>query len=289
MKTCTSISGGKTSAYLAANYPTNFNVFSLVRTSDKSCIFPDKKLRQFVSDKIGKEFIGTLESDKIIYTIIELEQFIGSNIDWVSGETFDEVNKRGNKTYVPNATMRFCTIEMKLKPIFQWWQNNCLIQENEPIEMRIGFRANEMRRAKNMLDRVNKDGLLEMKGIIGKHSNGNNKWKNFAWQKPYFPLIDDNIYKDNIEEFWKDKPVTFAKFNNCVGCFHRNPIMLKHMSNIEPTKFEWFVEQEKKSLKDYTGRSWLMGRTYEQVKNYKTQLDLFDEDFDECDSGHCGL
>ena len=289
MKTCTSISGGQTSAYLAANYPTNFNVFSLVRTSDKSCIFPDKKLRQFVSDKIGKEFIGTLESDEIIYTIIELEQFIGSNIDWVSGATFDEVNKRGDKTYVPNVTMRFCTIEMKLKPIFQWWQNNCLIQENEPIEMRIGFRANEMRRAKNMYDRVNEDGLLEMKGIIGKHSNGNNKWKNFAWQKPSFPLIDNNIYKDKIVEFWKDKPVTFAKFNNCVGCFHRNPIMLKHMSDIQPTKFQWFVEQEKKSLVDYTGRSWLMGATYEQIKNHKSQLDLFDEDFEDCDSGHCGL
>ena len=46
MKTVNSISGGKTSAYIAANYPADYNVFSLVRTKDKSCLFPDKKIRQ---------------------------------------------------------------------------------------------------------------------------------------------------------------------------------------------------------------------------------------------------
>jgi hypothetical protein len=85
-----SISGGKTSAYIAANYPAHFNLFSLVRTDDKKCLFPDAKIRQIVSDKIGKEFIGTLEEDTIIYTMLDLEQFIGSKITWVSGITFDE-------------------------------------------------------------------------------------------------------------------------------------------------------------------------------------------------------
>ena len=58
MKTVTSVSGGKTSAYLAANYPTDYNVFALVTTSDKTCLYPDKKLRQVVGDRIGREFIG---------------------------------------------------------------------------------------------------------------------------------------------------------------------------------------------------------------------------------------
>ncbi len=67
MTTVNSISGGKTSSFIAANYPANFNIFSLVRTNDKKVIFPDEKVRQLVSDKIGKEFIGTLEEDDIIY------------------------------------------------------------------------------------------------------------------------------------------------------------------------------------------------------------------------------
>ena len=77
MKTVNSVSGGKTSAFIAANYPADYNVFSLVRTNNKECIYPDKKLRQIVSDKIGVEFIGTLEQDNIVIIMLDLEQFIG--------------------------------------------------------------------------------------------------------------------------------------------------------------------------------------------------------------------
>ena len=87
MKTVNSLSGGKTSSYIAANYPADYNVFSLVRTDDKRCMFPDNKIRQQVSDRLGTEFIGTLEDDTIIYTMLDLEQYIGQKIDWVTGKT----------------------------------------------------------------------------------------------------------------------------------------------------------------------------------------------------------
>jgi len=284
MKTCTSISGGKTSAYIAANYPSDYNVFSLVRTDDKNCLFPDAKLRQVVSDKIGKEFIGTLEDDMIIYTMLDLEQFIGKQISWVSGKTFDEVIIRGDKKYLPNATIRFCTQLMKVDPIFQWWDSNF----DEPIIMRIGFRANEMRRAKSMQEKTNKDGILEYKKIIGRTKTGNrNKWGNIAWQKPEFPLIKDAIFKDKIEKYWKDKNVRFAYMNNCIGCFHRNEVLLKHMSNKHPNKFQWFIDQEKDA--GYGARTFKNGINYEQIKNSLEQINLFDEDFNDCDSGYCGL
>ena len=35
--------------------------------------------------------------------------------------------------------------------------------------------------------------------------------------------------------------------------------------------------------------TWLMGSTYQQIKDSFTQMDLFDDDFDDCDSGYCGL
>lgn len=73
MKTVNSLSGGKTSSYIAANYPADYNVFSLVRTDDVKVLFPDAKVRQIVSDRIGREFIGTLEEDTIIYTMLDLE------------------------------------------------------------------------------------------------------------------------------------------------------------------------------------------------------------------------
>ena len=91
MKTVNSLSGGKTSSYIAANYPADYDVFALVRTDDKKCMFPDKALRQQIEDRLQKPFIGTLEDDTIIYTMLDLEQYIGQKIDWVTGKTFDKV------------------------------------------------------------------------------------------------------------------------------------------------------------------------------------------------------
>jgi hypothetical protein len=284
MKTVNSISGGKTSAYIAVNYPADYNLFSLVRTSDKNCLFPDKKIRQIVSDKLGVEFIGTLEEDAIIYTMLDLEQLIGKKIDWVTGATFDEIINRNGKKYLPNVTQRFCTTEMKLKPMFEWWLKNF----NEPVEMRIGFRANEVSRAETMLLKTSENGLYTFKHIIGKTKTGNsNKWKDTEWQKPIFPLITDRIFKDTIEKFWSDKNVRFAYMNNCVGCFHRNEILLKKMSEKHPNKFNWFCDQEKET--GYATRTFKNGITYDKIRNHKLQLEIFDEDFNECDSGYCGL
>src|SRR5210317_2030897 len=158
MKTVNSLSGGKTSSYIAANHPADYNVFALVRTNDKNCIFPDKKIRQVVSDKIGQDFIGTLEMYKIIYTMLDLEQFIGSKINWVSGLSFEDVVSLPENNLLPSPLRRYCTEHLKLKPIFEWWQKEI----NEVVEMRIGFRANEQRRSNNMKKKL-VNGLLGIK------------------------------------------------------------------------------------------------------------------------------
>lgn len=277
MKTINSLSGGKTSSYIAANYPADYNIFALVRTDDKKCLFPDAKIRQIVSDKIGKEFIGTLEEDMIIYTMLDLEQFIGREITWLSDKTFEDVvKKHGN--YLPNIMSRFCTTDMKVQPIAQWCYENTEL----PIEMRIGFRANEMSRAKNMMERA-VNGIESFKFKVGE-KNGRNQWKTLPYRMVKFPLIEEGIFKDKIESYWKDKPVRFAYQNNCVGCFHRNELMLKHMSVKAEKQFNWFVDIERKN-----GCTFKSGITYEKIKNHKLQLDLFDEDFQDCDSGYCGL
>ena len=282
MRTVNSLSGGKTSSYIAANYPADYNVFSLVRTNDKKCLFPDAKLRQQVSDRLGVEFIGTLEEDAIIYTMLDLEQFIGSKIDWVTGKTFDEIILRKGKKYLPNVTQRFCTTEMKLQPLFDWWRNTI----NEVIEMRIGFRANEGSRAKTMLSKTNENGNSTFKAIVGKRKT-QNKWADIEWQKPKFPLIEDNIFKDKVEKYWQDKNVRFAYMNNCVGCFHRNPVLLKLMSDKHPNKFQWFIEAEQDT--GYNVRTFKNGISYDKIKDSLKQTELFNDDFNECDSGYCGL
>jgi hypothetical protein len=283
MQSVNSLSGGKTSSYMAVHYPADFELFSLVRTSDPACKFKDEKLRQMVSDKIGKEFIGTLEEDAIVYTMMDLEQFIGREINWISGPVFDDIIKRKNRngepyTWLPNKTQRFCTVEMKILPIFNWCRENT----NLPVEMRIGFRANEINRAISMIDKCI-NGIEKQKAIVGKRKDGKNKWQLIDYRKPKFPLIEDNILRDSVLNFWKDKPVRFAYMNNCVGCFHRNPALLKLMSEIQSNKFEWFSNQETEKARFKTGT------TYEKIKNSFKQVELFESDFNECDSGFCGL
>ena len=34
-----------------------------------------------------------------------------------------------------------------------------------------------------------------------------NKWADIEWQSQCFTLIKDNIYRDNIDKYWKDKPI----------------------------------------------------------------------------------
>ena len=281
LKTVNSLSGGKTSSYVAANYKADFNVFSLVRTDDKRCMFPDAKIRQKVSDRIGKEFIGTLEEDMIIYTMLDLEQYIGSKIDWVSGKTFDDViikTKKGTK-YLPNKVARYCTTELKTMPILHWVYDVV----KEPVIMRFGYRANEMSRAKTMLEKTDEEGFTKVKATFTKLKDGRQSWGTYRYNKPEFPLITDNIYKDNIETYWKDKPVRFAYMNNCVGCYWRSPLLLKKMSDKQPNKMQWFAEQETSKSK------WRSDIMYKDIMKWNTQTELFDEDFGDCDSGYCGI
>lgn len=280
MKTVNSISGGKTSAYIAKHYPADINIFSLVRI--ESCLWmngKDEKTRQIVSDKLGTEFIGTAEMDDIIYTILDLEQFIGQEIKWVTGVTFDELINRGSG-YLPNQKARFCTSELKIKPIFDYLNSLNIL----PVEMRIGFRPNELSRAGRVTERAGKDGIEMMRTPIGKMNNGNNKWGEVAYRKTTFPLITDNITKDVIYNYWNDKPVRFAYRNNCVGCVNRQPLMISHMATKEERKVQWFAEQERK-----TGNRFLKGVTFDEILKFHRQGSLFnDDDFNDCDSGFCG-
>lgn len=280
MKTINSLSGGKTSSYIAANYPADYNVFSLIRTNDIASKFKDEKIRKLVEDRLQASFISTAEDDTIIYTMLDLEQYIGKEITWVTGPTFEDVIKN-HGGYLPNKVARYCTTDMKTMPIAKWRYDNI----DDDVEMRFGFRANEQSRAKTMNDKLNERGMTEVKIVIGKTKTGTrNRWGVIDYCKPTFPLIEDSIFKDNVEEFWRDKPVRFAYMNNCIGCWWRGPMLLKHMADKHPEKMDWFARQEEGNKGNFKSDV-----SYREIINYNSQFTLFDEDFSECDGGYCGL
>ena len=283
MKTVNSLSGGKSSSYIAKNYPADYNVFSLVRTDDIKCIYPDKKIRQLVSDKIGAEFIGTLEQDNIIQIMLDLEQFIGKEITWLAPPTFDDViNKNLKGKVLPNQMHRQCTHYMKFKPILEWWHKTI----GETCDMRIGFRYGEEKR-KTRIDERLIDGYQWDKVVVGQSKNGRNKWQNKRWRKLSYPLIYDMVKAIDVDNFWNNNSqVRFKKgyYNNCVGCFHRNPLFLNKMAQEHKNKMQWFADQED-STKYWRDKKEL----YKDIMTFQPQFELTFDDFNECDSGYCGL
>jgi hypothetical protein len=279
MTTITSVSGGRTSAYLAANYPSDYLLFALVRIEDNDCRFPDETIRKIVEDRIQAPFIATAEDDKIIYTMLDLEQYLGKKINWVTGDTYDQMIKKEMGGHLPNIERRRCTTSLKLVPMAQWWLANI----GEPILTQIGFRANEASRANNALEKLNSEGFAEIEIPVA-HKMTKRGWnrvnKTVAWQRPIFPLIEHGIFKQDIMKYWEGKAVRFADYNNCVGCFHRTPLFLAKMYDIHPTKMDWFMKQEKKG-------TWKKDIRYDQLRKWNVQRSLSFDDLGGCASGYC--
>ena len=284
MKSINSLSGGKTSSYLAYHYPADYNLFSLVCIDDINSSNKDKKLIQQVNDKLQKycsdkpEFIATAEDDKTIKVILDLEQLIGQEIIWLRGDSFEIVNKKHGKT-VPNMAMRYCTTDMKIKPIAEWVYNN--IQNTEcgdfqPVFSNIGIRYDEEHRAKTGDDRK-----INTKIVIGKRGT-QNKWENFYWGIANYPLVNNKIHHYQIRKFWETKDIIFPEDSNCVGCFWKDVQQLRKNWHDNNSKMQWFSNQEINSKYNYKSNM-----TYEQIKKIGLQQDFFFGTGSGCQAGFC--
>jgi len=252
MITINSLSGGRTSSYLAVHYPADYNVFALVCIEDADCTPKDKNLVQMVSDKIGREFIATAEDDATLRLMFNLEQMIGREITWVAGITFDELIRK--RKALPNQQWRFCTTEMKMKPIYKWWRQNI----NKVVEMRIGFRYDESERA----DRFT------------------THWFKKQWRVGSFPLIDNKINHFTVRQWAETTNLVFPLDSNCVGCFWKQPPQLRKNWDDNPAKMQWFSGKELK-------HTWKKEMRYESIKKLPIQMDFNFGTGSGCQAGYC--
>jgi hypothetical protein len=285
MKTINSLSGGKTSSYLAYHYPADYNIFSIVCIDDKKCSPKNKKDIQYVNDKIGKygfldkygEFIATSEDDIIISTMRDLEQLLGKEIVWVRHQSLDWwINK---KKMLFNMTMRYCTTETKIIPICEFVVEQLINKKIcEKVIMNQGIRYDEIEREKTG-DSI----YYKNKIITGKTKNGNqNKWTEYDWAIANYPLISDKILNSDIIKFWQNSNIEFAKDSNCVGCFWKDVQQLRKNWDDNPEKMEWFSNQEKK-----TNHFFKPNIDYIQIKKIGLQQEFFFGTGSGCQAGFC--
>lgn len=293
MKTVNSLSGGKTSSYLAMNYPVDYNIFSLVCIDDKKCTPSDKNMIKAVNDKFEKygylekygEFIATAEDDKILKIMFDLEQMLGSEIVWVRHNSFDKLIDK--KQMLPNLSMRYCTSEMKIIPICEWVVNEVMKKEDmQPVFMNMGIRIDEENRAKKGKKREYNDKI-----IVGKTKSGKlNSWQSFFWAVANYPLINDRISHYSIQQYWKDKDIIFPDDSNCVGCFWKDAQQLRKNWEDSPEKMEWFSKQEEKDFRYKGGfkkHFFKSGISYESIKEIGVQQDFFSGTGSGCNAGFC--
>ena len=255
MKTITSVSGGRTSSYMSLNFPTQYNIFSLVRIEDYSCAPKDKKLIQYVEDKIQMPFIATAESDKTLYVLQQLEQDLGKSIIWVSGDTFEQVIKNRSNA-LPNRRMRFCTTYMKMTPIFWYCYLYLMDDIDDLVNMNIGYRFDEPNRKT--------DDLFDFAFSCNNYGNKHQNWiREFEWRNCYTPLKKHKIDNIIIKDFFINKiKYVFPKHSNCVGCFNKTEIELQEQFSLEPNKMNWFSKMEKT-----TSNRFNMNITMDEIKN----------------------
>lgn len=272
-----SVSGGKTSSYMLIKYPADYNIFSLVRSNYKSIAPKDVGITKEIQKRIPN-FIASTESDLTLKLILDLEQFSGKKITWVTADkTFEDF---ALKKVLPNSFMRICTEQLKINAIHNFIHLNILSSIDDKVEMRIGFRKDEDHRAFEW--EIQEKDFIKYP-ISSKIKTKRKNWIKLNWRVSRFPLIEDGITKLEVNNFWKDKSLTFPLISNCVGCFfHRN----------HELQLNWKIEREK--MQYFSSLEDISGRTFKKGINYKSLEDSWlIEDFEfskkPCISGFCGI
>lgn len=142
MKIVNSISGGKTSCFMAVNYPADINIFACVCINHSPAAPKDKAVLSYCLEKLNGNFIASAEHEKTLRVMMQLEQLLGKEIIWVRGKSFDQIIDEAG--CLPTWARRFCTTDMKILPIFEYTYFRF-----GKVYMQIGFRGDEPNRIKS--------------------------------------------------------------------------------------------------------------------------------------------
>ena len=275
-----SVSGGKTSAYMAVHYPADVNVFALVLIDCKKSVPRDKGLIEEVKKRVPN-FVATHEDDQTLKAVLNLEQYLGQEIKWVSSEFALEQFVRGT-TDLPgyrsaarlfDSRTRFCTIEQKIRPIANYLE----IYENDgdPVLMQIGFRADEPKRVESWNCKNDKIKIPVSCNLKTRRVSYNFR----EWRVADFPLYRDRITKSHVADFWKDK-IDFPEISNCRFCPFHTDIQLQRQAQKYPENLQWWLD-----LENLTGHTFDNGRPLIDRLNQALIPGIYNDD--DLRSCHC--
>lgn len=285
MLTVNSLSGGKTSSYIAMNYPADLNVFALCCIDDANANahyrqrYKDEKMLQRVNDKLQKycphypEFVATSEDPQILWTMFDLEQMLGKEIIWVRGMGWEQMLQF--KKAIPNMSKRFCTTIMKMQAIFELLYMHFEL----PVKMRIGYRYDEIERAERFSDTWKYSNKCEYRP---KSNTWIHRWEEIVWRVGEFSLVEDKITHYQVKEYWKDKNIQFPIDSNCLNCFWKQPQQLRKNFDEHAPIMYWAAIQEELMNRTFKDKNSLL-----EISKMGIQLDFIFGTGAGCQSGFC--
>lgn len=155
------------------------------------------------------------------------------------------LSKRGNKT-LPNRMRRFCTDDLKIKAAKRYLKSIGVIT----YENLIGFRYDEPRRVKGFKEKFKK-------------------------VKTIFPLYENKITKEMINDYWNKKPYTLEIphiLGNCTLCFMKGTNAISAILRHYPELADLWIKDEEMNLRK--GHTYLPNVTIRQLRD-NAQNNLF--------------
>lgn len=259
--TCISFSGGRTSAYM---------LWRVLQENGGN--LPDDAIVCFANT--GKEDEATLRfvqkcSDEWDVPITWLEyipdapgyRIVSFETASRHGEPFEQVIRK--KNYLPNAVTRFCTIELKIRPMAKYLFDLGMAEtksEGENMSM-IGIRADEPRRAAKIAD------------------------------KSRIPLLFARVTKEDVGAFWRSQHFDLELPNinsvtmhgNCDLCFMKSAGQILSLIAEKPDRAVWWAKMESTTLASRPdGSKFRNDRpSYQQMLTFtEQQRSMFDDDND---------
>lgn len=161
---------------------------------------------------------------------------------------------------LPNQSMRFCTTELKLKPI---WKFGFQQGYSHWLSI-IGIRADEPRRVANIRGR-----------------------KPEKFEDTELPLCDAGVTQADVMSFWGGQPFDLKLQpweSNCDLCFLKGRQKLVRIMRDHPELAGWWIDQEKA-----VGRTFSKRQSYTQLLQIAQSKRLFEDDeLDQAIDCYCG-
>lgn len=130
-----------------------------------------------------------------------------------------------DRKFLPNPVMRFCTQELKIRPMRDWM----LAKGYEHWTNVVGIRADEPRRVAKMREAAEK------------------RWERWERWDIALPLADAGVTLDEVTGFWKRQAFDLQlkpHEGNCDLCFLKGYDKLKNIVRDRPDLAQWWSDQE---------------------------------------------